>query len=228
MKTYNEFINSHNIENIDIQKILEGNFYNEYKSLKDKIVKDLKVNLYFLSTFSTSVEAFFPIVKNICDGQFQNITFSSQQIVLLTIAALAILFNENNENIKKLKLKLEKENITEDMLNNIISNIKSFRKLFNIIAKNFGKIISSISDMFVFTALLVPTMHIILKLINSNDLTTSDFNSLLIALTTGVITLGMKNSINILINKIKFAIQNTFKYTNKDSSIPINKHKEFK
>lgn len=233
IKNFKDFITENNdnsilLENIDIELILESEQYKKYKNITKKTLNDLKLNLYFVGTFGVSIEAFYPLFAKIIQGEYKDITFNSTQIVLVTICALAVLFNERQEHIKKLKLEANRNGITDDIIDNAVTKIEAFKKFTNIVAKNFNKVIITITDMFAYTAILVPLIHVLLELINTGSLQTDDFINLLSSISIGSLTLYMKHLIIKITKNFTFKISNLFKFQNRDNIKPLLKNDELK
>jgi hypothetical protein len=196
MKNYNNFIN-------------ESFLSNKWKTLQDKVLKDIGINFYFIATFGTTITALFPLFeKLIRTGDFEN-TITSSDIILLVICALAILFKENTENIKKLKLILQEKGII-NLMHSIKDNIQNIFNLFSKISKIFGKTLSGLSDMFAYTAFFVPTIICIMEFLNLYQIGFNEFSNLLIdpkgvaiATSIGIITISTKHLINLIYKKIK-------------------------
>jgi len=189
-------------------KYNESLFFNKWNTLQKKVLSDIGINLYFVSTFGLSVAAFYPFFDNIIKNSNIKNTFTSTDIILLTLCALSILFKENKSNIDKLRTIISEKGLKE-YLPIFISTITNIEKLFKNISINFNKAINGLSDMFSYTAILVPFTIGLLKFIELYNVGLENFNDILInpvgisiSLGIGVVTLSMKHLINMLLKHI--------------------------
>ena len=81
----NPIINESN-DNIDFNGILKG------------LSKDLRFNFSLVLTFGTGIKVMFPIVNNLIKNSTLNVEASTDNIILLSIAALAIVYLEEKNN----------------------------------------------------------------------------------------------------------------------------------
>lgn len=186
----------------------EGLNISKYQNISKKIIKDLKVNLYFISTFGTSVSALYPLITSIVKNT-EIMPLTTTDIVFLTICALAITFKESKSEIDKLMVIVNEKGLQKP-LEKIQYFLKNFTTLFSAIAKSTGKIINGMVDMFAYTALLVPTIMGVVDLINTWKINFESFDQIMVnpmgfAISTGVgiITITVKHLIGVLVKKIK-------------------------
>lgn len=67
-------------------------------SILKGLSKDLKFNYALVFTFGTGIKAMFPIVENLIKNENINIDLTTENIVLLTLASLAITYLEESNN----------------------------------------------------------------------------------------------------------------------------------
>ena len=192
LKTYNEYT------------LNEKFLFNKGYDLLNKVSSELGANLYFISTFGTVIPVFFPFFQNLVNNSSFNMTITEKDIVLLTICAFSVVFNENKENINKLMTVIREKGL-EEVLTLFIDTLKNLGHLFGKISSNFGKVISSIVDMFSYTALLVPLMTALNTVIQHYGITIQQFDSILtnpggavISTGIGMLTISLKHIINMI------------------------------
>jgi hypothetical protein len=191
----------------------------KYNILFNKIKKDLNLNFYYISTFGTTIPVFYPIFDNLIKNQKID-KLSDSDIVLLIICAISIIVNENKETINKLKTIIYEKDL-KNLLNKTILFITNANKIFIAIAKNSGKVLSTMLDMLSYTALYVPFLLGILDIVKAYNIGLDNFNSditaqgIIISSSIGILSISFKHIINILLKKIKrFVSPKTIKENN--------------
>jgi len=189
------------------KELNEGLFFNKYSKLQTKVLGDLKLNLYFVSTFGTSVAALYPFFESIVKNTEMS-SISNTDIVLLTICGLSMLLKENKESIDKMKNIIKEKNLT-NLLEYFMDTLKNISNLFISIAKQFGKAIDGLVGMFAYSALLVPFTIALIDIINSYNIGFSSLDSILsnpkgaaISTGIGIISLSLKHITHMIIKKI--------------------------
>jgi len=89
----------------------------------------------------------------------------------------------------------------------IIDVIKNVKKLFSILANNFGKVVKGIRDLFVYSVLMVPFISVLVD-INSNDVNLVEFLRSLALTGIGATLVGLKHHGVDIFNKIKNKFNN--------------------
>ena len=200
-------INMKYLKNTD-DFIYENLNINKYRNAFNKVIKELHLNFYFFATYGTMIPIFYPIFENLIKNQEIELKFSAADVVLLSIYAIAVLFNENKNEITKLKNILTEKGFGE-LLNKSVNFLKSINKLFSAIAENTGKIISNFADMLSYIALYAPFLIGILDLVKlysinfetfaNTDSTTLGFS---MSLGIGIVSISIKHFINMIIKKM--------------------------
>jgi len=193
LKTYNQ--------------LSEGLFFNKWYKTQRLVTKDLGINLYCVATFGTSIAALYPFFESIVKNT-EMYKLSDQDIVLLSICAVSILFKESKDNINKMMTLIKEKGLTE-LLDKFISTLKNFTKLFETIATTFGKTIKGMMDMIAYTTLLVPLSVAIIDVINLYKLDFNTFDKImtnpvgaLVSTGIGVLTISLKQIISVIVKKI--------------------------
>jgi hypothetical protein len=189
----------------------------DYKKVQKKIIEDLKLSTSLVLTFSVGVTTFFPIVKKLMENSsISSVDFTPDKIVLLTIAAITIIYLEE----KKGKISAKQEEVlTKDsksmleelklmgigngIVKKLIESLKSIRNIFSLIGKHIGAVIGGFMDIFSYTAIMIPLMNAIEYVIGKYDLNVDTIISNFAGLAIGIGTLVAKHGISEIINKIK-------------------------
>tara|TARA_X000000368_G_scaffold319349_1_gene256544 strand:+ start:263 stop:1030 length:768 start_codon:yes stop_codon:yes gene_type:complete len=186
------------------------------KKIVDDILNDLGINLKFVSTFGFAISGFYPIIEGLMRNmKLTSVELTPNNIVMITLTALSVIFLEERESrlSDKEKLKLEKETkslLTELKLNGIgngiIKSLKkslmSIKNLFNIILKHSGKAIESVVDMFAYTSLLIPVLNSVNYIIDKYDLTMDTLVYNLSGIAMGVLTLIVKHGVKYILKRL--------------------------
>jgi len=120
LKNMNDFNSLELNEKLNISK---------YRNIFQKTVKELNLNFYFITTFGTTIPVFYPIFQKLVENQDLDIKLTSIDIVLLTVCVVGVLFNENKQEIAKIKNILVEKGVGE-LIDKAINFIKSINKIF--------------------------------------------------------------------------------------------------
>ena len=216
----NHILNYNNFVNEKYEYLNEGVNLEPYKKIQDNVIKDMKIQFNFIISFGTCCRAFYPVVDGLLKNnpQFQ---VTTEMVVYLTIAALSILFNENKEKIQIILNKLKEEKC-DQYLKDVIKSIKAVKEIFASIAGSFGVVINFISDMFGYTALLIPFFDILSKIIHHQNITTENLIGVGVCVAAGSLTFMAKNLLIFLTNQLKEKFK-SFGFSKKDipETIPV-------
>ena len=142
-------------ESFDSQLLLEDKTFNFYRTVQDRTINKLGLNLYFVGTFQMGVTVIYPVIEALIkNSQLPNI-ITPEQIVLLTLFALAQILRVFTDDVKKIKGELEKSGIIH-LVDKVKSALLSLNKIFTFVAKSFGKIVDVFTDMLAYVALGAP------------------------------------------------------------------------
>jgi len=185
-----------------------------FKSVQDKIVKDLKLNFRLVGIFGAGIGAFYPIVQKLMINT-PNITVDSESVVLATMCAFTIIYLEEvkSKNIKNLtkysKSLLEElrlRGIGDLTVKKVIKALKSIQNIFRLIGKHIGVVVSVFVDMFSYTSILIPIMNGVLSIIGKYDLNLDTIIQNFIGLGVGIGTVIAKHGIIDILNRLKLYI----------------------
>lgn len=219
MKVYR--YNEYSLNNSMAQDLLDSlvPFLNEdagdvskYKRFEEKVVKDLKLNASLITTFGAGIGAFYPIVdKLMTNMNIGSIDLTPDKVVLLTIAAISIIYLEekksNDEVLRKdcksMLEELKMMGIGNGIVKKLIEALKSIKNIFSIISKHIGAVVGGFMDMFAYTGLLIPVMNGIMYIIGKYELTIDTMIQNFVGLSIGVGTIIAKHGIIDIIKNLK-------------------------
>lgn len=216
--TKNETIALDFIRHMNSDLIIEskGNKYElkEIKSVLKKIGKDLDINIGFMFKFGTGIVLMSPIVESLIKNMKLNIECTTENIILLTVTCLAIVFldgklptDESSEEIKKdtrsLLEELKLKGISNVIVKKMLSCFDAIYKIFKKIWDKKLKVVNSLLDLFTYTTLFLPTINAISYFINKHSLDIDNMSGNFLSLGVGLATITAKNALNEIIHKIK-------------------------
>ena len=186
----------------------------QYKSLinenlfKDTL-KDLKINTGLLFTFGTGMGAFMGPVERLLTGS--GFSFSSIEISLLIITAIAILINDTNK--ESLLNKLKEFNLTK-ALDGVKDLIKNSTDIIRSTVKGIMGVSYSLTEILGFAFILNPVMKIINSIINDRGITIDNVQVLLSGVVLGGIVFFIKN----LLKKSKETLDESYIRLSEDNT----------
>jgi hypothetical protein len=195
MFSYNEFILN--------EKLIEEQLYEklDFKVIKNMIkftVSDLKINLKFVGTFGTLLTVFIPIATKVMETAKFSFEISTSNVILLSIGALIMLVDNNKEDLQKIVNKFEDNSIIT-IIEKIANIFKNLKQLFIIVAKEFGKVVKSLSDMAAYAFISVPMLKLFLDFVQENNIHFDDLQKMIVTTGTGIAILAGKNITEYLI-----------------------------
>jgi len=187
----------------------------QYVSVQDKIISDLKLNFRLIGTFGAGITSFYPLVDAIMRNTPLEIEKTPEVIVMMTICAISIIYLEE----KKFRDSKEEEIITKDskslleelkmrgvgngVVKKLIKSLTSVKSIFYLFGKHLGAVVGGFIDMFAYTAMLMPILNGILYLIGKYDLNLETLPQNFLGLGVGIGTVIAKHGIIDLVKKIK-------------------------
>ncbi len=183
------------------QLILEDKQISIYKSIQDKTISKLSLNLYFAATYTWGVTMLYPIVDALVkNSDVPDIT--PQQIVLLTLFSITQILNMANNDVKKIKAELEKDGILP-LAEKVKTSLLSVHKLFSFVSRSFGKVIDSFIDMVAYVGLGVPFTTAIVEIISKEGLNLETLPQKAMVLGGAAGIYGIKSIVETIIDLIK-------------------------
>jgi ankyrin repeat protein len=217
LKKFNEI--NYNLSNIN--SINENLNINKYQFQLQKLMKQLKVDLYYVERHKLSIFAFYPLIDQLIKINNPDKEYTIQDILLIIICSINILSYENKDKSQKLLNIAVKNDIPESVLDYTIDVIRKIKGLFTIISEKFGKDIIKFIDMLSYTDLFIPFMNVLNILVEQNSI---DFDNI------DINSNDMKSKLLIdkIMKKLQFIINSTDKFQNKDNIKPLLVNDELK
>lgn len=200
------------LQSIDNLQLEESNETKEenISDVVSSILNKFGFNMSLVLTFGTGVKMMYPIVSNLINNMKLEIQPTREDIVLLCITCLSIMFLENKKNppipaedIKnklnaEIQMKFGNPRIIVNRIKNCFESIFIFLKKF---PKLVGASFNNIIDMFAYTAILQPVMNAISAFVGTYNITPDNLSGNLLSLGTGIATMSGKSFLNYLKNR---------------------------
>jgi hypothetical protein len=201
MKHLKNFENFNYInESVSNNLLLESKDIKTYKIVQDKTISKLSLNLYFANNFGWGVPMLYPIVEALIKNS--NIAVTKEQVVLLTLFSITQILNIANNDIRKIRSELEKDNLM-NVVDKVKKSLLSVYKIFSFISRSFGKVIDSFTDMVAYVSLGVPFTLSILEIISKEGLDIETLPQKIMVFGGGAAVLAIKSLAETLIDMIK-------------------------
>jgi len=184
----------------------------------DKIGKELKTSVRFITTFGTGVGAFYPAISRMLENS--SVSLNKEEVILLIVTSISVLIH--SDEAEKLKQKVEEQGLVKTY-NEIHKFIKEYHKFINLLKNKSNSISITISDLLGYTALLVPSMRIISKVIQEQNLGITDVKQLFAGLLVSSSAYGIKSLLDK--NKIQESFDDEFDTSDVDT-IPVTQVEE--
>lgn len=206
------------LENIKFQ-LLESKKDDNLKEIEkytNKIKSDLKIHFAFSATFGTGLALMVPIVKDLIENQNINVETNFENLVLLTITSLTILYLETKKesleieqiqsierDSKTLLTELKLKGIGGGIVKKLINVYNSISQLFNHIFRSLGIVTQSLLDIFAYTTILVPFINSVKYIVGKYDLNFENFITNFASIGIGALSLVSKHGIDYIKSKLK-------------------------
>jgi hypothetical protein len=188
-------------ESFDYQLILEDKNFNFWKSVHSKTVSKLGLNLYFVGTFQMGITVLYPIIEALVKNtNLPNIT--PEQIVLMTVFAIAQILYVANDDVKKIKEELAKDNLL-DVADKVKKSLTSVYKIFSFVSRSFGKIVDAFTDMLAYVGLAIPVYLTIIEVISSEGLNLDTLPQKVLVFAGSAALLALKSLVETIVDKVK-------------------------
>ena len=217
-----------NLQDSDLELIFEGFNFGKYQREAKHLMNEIGFNLYSLGTYGVSVAALYPVISKLMETGKFDVATNVQNVVLLTICAVTVLVKENKDKAQKLINFASKKGISESDLDQAINQIKTTKGIFAEIALNFGKVISTFTDMLAYTSLLVPFSMVLGSLVTQGKITPELMNQSLPALELAMGAIGFKVLLGRIMHKLEILIKGTNKFQNPENVKPLLVNDELK
>ena len=152
------------------------------------------------------VTVLYPIVEALTkNSNIPNIT--KEQIVLMTIFSITQILHVSNEDVKKIKVELKKDDLF-DVAKRIKKSLLSVFKIFKFVSKSFGKITDVFTDMLAYVALGTPFAIAITEIISKDGLNLETLPQKVLVTGAGAALYTLKSMIETLVIMIKNKMNN--------------------
>jgi hypothetical protein len=145
---------------------------------------------------------------------------NKEEVILLIVTSISVLVH--SDEAEKLKKKVEEQGLVKTY-NEIHKFIKEYHKFINLLKNKSNSISITISDLLGYTALLVPSMKIISKVIQEQNLGITDIKDLFAGLLVSSSAYGIKSLLDK--NKIQESFDDEFDTSDVDT-IPVTQVEE--
>jgi len=188
-------------ESFDYELLMEDKKFSIYRTVQDKIIKKLGLNLYFVGTFQMGVTVLYPVIEALVKNS--NIpAIGPEQIVLLTIFAIAQILHLATEDVQKIQSELEKNDLTS-LVEKVKQSLLSLYKIFSFVSRSFGKIVDVFTDMLAYVGLGVPIYMAIIEIISKEGLNLDTLPQKVLIFGVGAGAFAFKSLIEVIVNILK-------------------------
>lgn len=213
-----------------------------WKQILNKVFSDLGLNFALITTFGTGMAAMLPIVVELIENNNLNLESTKENMLLLTITAVAITYLEERknkatkmqidmsdqeikENAQSLLAELKLRGIGNGIVKKVVKSFQAIGNLIKIVFKNVNNVINGFVDMFAYTSLLLPCMNVLASFIDKYSLNLDTLQGNFLSIGVGVLTIIAKNGIDYMIKKLgdKFDLKKDKIMQDLDES-PIKKY----
>ena len=205
--SYNESIDYNLLlENFDYESLLEGKKFSFYRTIHNKTVNKLGLNLYFVGTFQMGVTILYPIVEALIKNSHIPEIITPEHIVLLTIFSISQILHLLNDDVKKIKEKLEEDNLLQ-ITEKVKKSVLSIYKIFSFVSRSFGKVVDVFTDMLAYVALGAPIYMAILEIISKDGLNLETLPQKVMVFGGGAAFFALKSMIETIVTFVKNKIR---------------------
>lgn len=188
-------------ESFDYELLMENKKFSIYRTIQDKTIKKLGLNLYFVGTFQMGVTVIYPVIEALAkNSNIPNIT--PEQVVLLTLFAITQILSIFNDDVQKIKAELEKDNLMQ-FTEKVKKSLLSLHKIFSFVSRSFGKIIDVFTDMLAYVGLGAPIYMIVMEIISKEGLNLDTLPQKVLVFGAGAGAFAFKSLIEVIVNAVK-------------------------
>ena len=170
------------------------------KSLFQKTLGDMGVQLQFVGTFGFGISGMFGMVKDVLEGQYPSL--SEGEIILIFLSALSYLSINTIKDIQKLREEVKGRDLG-GYVNKVVELLKDFENISLKILEKAGFTMSSLSELLGYTFLLVPILDITNRIIGEVGFDIGAISSYLKGALVSVGIFYIKNLFNSLVLRLK-------------------------
>jgi len=175
---------------------------NLYRTIHNKTVSKLALNLYFVGTFQMGVTILYPIVEALVKNTHVPNEITPEHIVLMTIFSISQILYVANEDVRKIRAELEKDDLLQ-LADKVKKSLMSIFKIFRFVSRSFGKIVDVFTDMLAYVALGAPIYMAILEIISKEGLNLDTLPQKVLVLGGGAALFAFKSMIETIVAFVK-------------------------
>ena len=170
------------------------------KSLFQKTLGDMGIQLQFVGTFGFGISGMFGMVKDVLEGQYPSL--SEGEIILIFLSALSYLSINTIKDIQRLREEVKGRDLG-GYVNKVVELLKDFENISLKILEKAGFTMSSLSELLGYTFLLVPILDITNRIIGEVGFDIGAISSYLKGALVSVGIFYIKNLFNSLVLRLK-------------------------
>ena len=170
------------------------------KSMFQKTLSDMGVQLQFVGTFGFGISGMFGFVKELLEGQYP--TLSEGEIILIFLSALSYLSINTIKDIQRLREEVKGRGLG-GYVNKVVELLKDFENISLKVAEKAGFTVSSLAELLGYTFLLVPILDITNRIIGEVGFDITALSSYLKGALVSVGIFYIKNLFNSLVLRLK-------------------------
>ena len=170
------------------------------KSLFQKTLEDMGVQLQFVGTFGFGISGMFGMVKDVLEGQYPSL--SEGEIILIFLSALSYLSINTIKDIQRLREEVKGRGLG-GYVNKTVELLKDFENISLKVLEKAGFTMSSLAELLGYTFLLVPILDITNRIIDEVGFDMGAISSYLKGALVSVGIFYIKNLFNSLVLRLK-------------------------
>ena len=170
------------------------------KSMFQKTLSDMGVQLQFVGTFGFGISGMFGFVKELLEGQYP--TLSEGEIILIFLSALSYLSINTIKDIQRLREEVKGRGLG-GYVNKVVELLKDFENISLKVVEKAGFTVSSLAELLGYTFLLVPILDITNRIIGEVGFDITALSSYLKGALVSVGIFYIKNLFNSLVLRLK-------------------------
>ena len=170
------------------------------KSMFQKTLSDMGVQLQFVGTFGFGISGMFGFVKELLEGQYP--TLSEGEIILIFLSALSYLSINTIKDIQRLREEVKGRGLG-GYVNKVVELLKDFENISLKVVEKAGFTVSSLAELLGYTFLLVPILDVTNRIIGEVGFDITALSSYLKGALVSVGIFYIKNLFNSLVLRLK-------------------------
>lgn len=205
LQTYDNYL----LESVSYELLLESSQISTYKKIQDKTISRLSLNFYFANNFGWGVPMLCPVIESLIKNSNVG-EITQQQILFLTLFGITQIVHLANNDVKKIREELEKDNLM-DIAEKVTKSLLSVQKIFSFVARSFGKVIDSFIEILAYVSIGIPFTMAITEFFSKEGLNLDTLPQKVAMFGTGTALYYIKSIaetlIDIMKNKMNFKKQ---------------------